>query len=87
MKYSYLAIYSLSAKTVELEKKIKDGAVVKDEVRIAEGDEYLAEIPLIDYDYARFEGECRCRGGDWKVYKGDVPFAWELVTHKEEVKE
>lgn len=80
---TFLAIYSLSAQKVECEKEIQDGAVVKDEVRIAEGDEYMADIPLIDYDYARYEGDARCRGGDWKVYKGDVPFDWNLVTPKE----
>lgn len=80
---TYLAIYSLSAQKVEGEKEIQDGAVVKDDVEIAPGDEYMENDPLVDYDYKRYAGDCRCRGGDWKVYKGDVPFDWELVTPKE----
>lgn len=73
---THLAVYSLSAHEVLFEKKIKDGAKVKDEVKIAEGDEALADVPLIDYDRARYDAECRGRGGDWKVYCGKEPFKW-----------
>ena len=82
---TYLAVYSLSAHEVLFEKKIKDGAKVKDEVKIAPGDEALADIPLIDYDRARYDAECRGRGGDWKIYEGKTAFDWDAVTPKEEV--
>lgn len=84
---TYLAIYSISDHIVECEKEMQDGATVKDDVKIAPGDEYMADLPLVDYDYNRYAIDCRCRGGDWKVYKGDIPFDWELVTPKEEVEE
>lgn len=84
---THLAIYSLSAQKVELEKKIKDGAKVKDDVRIAKGDEHLADLPLVNYDRERYQGECRCRGGDWAVYEGKTAFSWDAVTPKEEATE
>ena len=80
---TYICIYSESAHKVEFEKKIKDGAKVKDEVRIAEGDEHLADLPLVDYEKARFDGECRCRGGDWKVYTGPTAFEWPKEAEEE----
>jgi hypothetical protein len=80
---TYLAIYSESAHKVEFEKKIKDGSKVKDEVKIAPGDENLADAPLIDYDRARYDAECRGRGGDWKVYCVDSPFDWDNLIQKE----
>lgn len=79
----HLAIYSIEAHEVVAEKKIKEGAKVKDEVKIAKGDEHLSDISLFDYDRARYEMDCRCRGGDWKVYCGDSPFDWDTVIPKE----
>ena len=73
---TYICIYSESAHKVEFAKTIKDGAKIKDEVLIAPGDEYMADLPLVDYEKARFDGECRCRGGDWKVYTGETAFEW-----------
>ena len=73
---THICIYSESAHKVEYVEEIKDGAVVSDEVTIAPGDEYMADLPLVDYEKARFEGECRCRGGDWKVYTGETAFEW-----------
>lgn len=81
---THICIYSESAHKVEFEKKIKDGAKVKDEVRIAPGDEYMADLPLVDYEKARFDGECRCRGGDWKVYVGENAFEWQKEAEEEE---
>jgi hypothetical protein len=80
---THICIYSVEAHAVEFEKKIKDSATVKDEVRIAEGDEYMADLPLVDYERARYEGECRCRGGDWKVYTGPTAFSWDSIAPKE----
>ena len=82
---TYLAVYSESAHKVEFEKKIKDGAKVKDEVKIAPGDEHMADRPLVDYEKARFDGECRCRGGDWKVYTGETAFEWPKESEEETV--
>ena len=73
---THICIYSESAHKVEFAKEIADGAMIKDEVRIAKGDEYMADLPLVDYEKARFDGECRCRGGDWKVYTGETAFEW-----------
>lgn len=79
----HLAIYSIEAHEVVAEKKIKEGAKVKDEVKIAKGDEHLAEIPLVDYDLARYQDDVRGRGGDWAVYCGDSPFDWDNLIQKE----
>lgn len=79
---TYICIYSESAKNVEFAKEIKDGAVVSDEVKIAPGDEYMSDLPLVDYERARFEGECRCRGGDWKVWCGETEFAWPVKAEE-----
>lgn len=79
---TYICIYSESAHKVEFAKTIKDGAKIKDEVRIAKGDEHMADLPLVEYEKKRFDGECRCRGGDWKVYCGDVAFAWPKKSVK-----
>lgn len=73
---TYICIYSESAHKVEFAEEIEDGAKIKDEVRIAKGDEYMANYSLVDYEKARFEGECRCRGGDWRVYCGETAFEW-----------
>ena len=80
---THICIYSESAKKVEFAKEISDGAKIKDEVRIAPGDEYMADLPLVDYEKARFEGECRCRGGDWRVYCGDKLFEWPKEAEEE----
>lgn len=84
---THLAIYSESAHEVLYEKKIKDGSKVKDEVKIATGDEALADVPLIDYDRARYDAECRGRGGDWKVYEGKTAFSWDAVNPPAQAKE
>lgn len=75
---THICIYSESEHVVEFAKEIKDGAVVSDEVKIAPGDEHMADFPLVDYEKARFDGECRCRGGDWKVYTGETAFEWPV---------
>ena len=77
---THICIYSESAHVVEYAEEIKDGAKIKDEVKIAPGDEYMADLPLVDYEKARFDGECRCRGGDWKVYVGEKPFEWPVTV-------
>ena len=79
---THICIYSESAHKVEFAKTIKDGATVKDEVRIAPGDEYMADLPLVDYEKARFDGECRCRGGDWKVWCEKTPFEWTVKAEE-----
>jgi hypothetical protein len=77
---TYLCIYSESAHSVELEKEIKDGTKVKDELEIGVGAEEIGETPLSDYDRNRYEIECRGRGGEWKVYDNDSAFSWDAVT-------
>lgn len=83
ISYKHLAIYSIEAHEVVAEKKIKASAKVKDEVKIAEGDEHIADLPLFDYDLARYHDDVRGRGGDWAVYSGDAPFSWDKVIPKE----
>lgn len=79
---THLAIYSLEKKAVEYEKAIADGAKIQDEVEISKGSEYLADLPLVDYQAEIYQGECRCRGGDWTLYRSDKPFSWDIVTPK-----
>lgn len=79
---THLCIYSESSHSVELEKEIKDGTKVKDELEIGKGAEEIGETTLSDYDRNRYEIECRGRGGDWKVYSGDKPFEWPVKAEE-----
>ena len=65
-------------------KKIKDGAKVKDEVRIAPGDETLADLPLVDYEKHGLTASAGAVAVTGKYTWGENAFEWQKEAEEEE---
>lgn len=70
----HIALYNLEQHVVECVEEYEGDALVDDGTNAAKHNAWRLDV------------ECHGRGtlaGEWKVYQGDVPFSWEIVTPKE----
>lgn len=93
----HLAIFNLEKHEVECEQQHAEDAVVEDVIEkdeVVDGKktgnrvrEVAGTFPAPEFHAWRLSVECTGRGsleGAWQVYKGTVPFSWDIVAPPKE---